>query len=120
MELRLALMYSEGVVKRGLDVSRMVELCATAPAKRFGIYPQKGSIAVGSDADIVVFDPDCQVTVSHQMLHENVDYTPYEGLQLTGYPKMTIVRGQLIMKDGNFLGRPGQGKFLKRSLPQLG
>ena len=114
MELRLAQMYSEGVVKRGLSAQRIVELCSAAPARCFGIYPQKGTIAVGSDADIVIFDPEIKLTVFQEMLHENVDYTPYEGMYLKGYPFMTISRGEIIAYNGDFVGELGRGRFLKR------
>lgn len=117
VELRLALMYSEGVVKRGMSPNRIVELCSTAPAKLFGIYPRKGLLAPGSDADIVIFDPEAQMTVTHDLLHENVDYTPYEGIELMGYPTMTISRGKIVMHEGTFVGQAGAGEFLKRSLP---
>jgi dihydropyrimidinase len=114
VELRLAQMYSEGVVKRGLSIQRMVELCSTAPAKIFGIYPQKGTLAPGSDADLVIFDPNKKLKVSHAMLHENADYTPYEGMELTGYPTMTISRGKIIAENGQFKGSTNHGRFLKR------
>lgn len=117
VELRLALMYSEGVVKRGMSPTTLVRICATTPAKRFGVYPRKGVIAVGSDADIVLFDPQRKLVVSQTLLHERVDYTPYEGRELQGYPHMTISRGKVIMLDGAFLGSKGEGRFLKRSLP---
>jgi dihydropyrimidinase len=114
VELRLALLHSEGVVKRGMSLNRMVEVASTAPARCFGIYPQKGTIAVGSDADIVLFDPVRKVKVTHALLHEQVDYTPYEGMELTGYPVMTISRGEVIVREGTFLGAEGRGRFLKR------
>lgn len=116
VELRLALMYSEGVVKRGLSQNALVKLCSTAPAKRFGIYPRKGLLAAGSDADIVIFDPNRSLTVTKNLLHENVDYTPYEGIEVQGYPTMTISRGAIVMKEGEFVGQKGAGQFLKRSL----
>jgi len=119
VELRLALMYNEGVRKRGMDICRMVEVCSTAPARIFGLYPKKGTIAVGSDADLVVFDPKRKLRVTHAMLHENVDYTPYEGLELTGYPELTFSRGELIAQDGEFIGTPGRGRFQMRKLGEL-
>lgn len=117
VELRLALMYSEGVVKRGMSPSTLVQVCSTAPAKRFGIFPRKGLLAAGSDADVVIFDPNRRLTVTKSMLHEHVDYTPYEGIELRGYPKMTISRGSIVMKDGEFTGQEGAGRYLKRDLP---
>jgi dihydropyrimidinase len=83
------------------------------------MYPRKGVIAVGSDADIVLIDPNLKKTITFDMLHENTDYTPYEGLEVTGYPVMTISRGEIIVRDGKFLGQKGRGKFLKCGLPIL-
>ncbi|MDR1015210.1 MAG: dihydropyrimidinase [Coriobacteriales bacterium] len=119
VELRLPLLYSEGVVRRGMPLSRMVELCSTLPAKRFGVFPQKGTIAVGSDADLVLFDPARKVRVTHALLHERVDYTPYEGFELTGWPVMTLSRGEVIVREGEFLGSEGRGRYLHRALPDL-
>ncbi|MCL1847796.1 MAG: dihydropyrimidinase [Coriobacteriia bacterium] len=114
VELRLSLIHSEGVVKRGLGLERFVELCCAAPAQRFGLYPKKGVLAVGSDADVVIFDPDKEVTITHDLLHERVDYTPYEGMRITGYPRTTISRGEIIVQDGRFNATKGRGRFLKR------
>ncbi|MDR1421270.1 MAG: amidohydrolase family protein [Coriobacteriales bacterium] len=119
VELRLALMHSEGVVKRDMSLSRFVALTSTLPARRFGLYPQKGTIAVGSDADIVLFDAGREVEVTHELLHEHVDYTPWEGWHVTGWPIMTFSRGVAIMKAGEFIGREGQGRYLHRALPDL-
>jgi dihydropyrimidinase len=83
------------------------------------MYPKKGVIAVGSDADLVIIDPGLKITLAHGILHENTDYTPYEGIPLTGYPVMTFSRGEIIVRDGKFIGNKGRGKFLKRSLPDL-
>lgn len=119
VELRLALIHSEGVVKRGLPLQRFVDICSTAPARHFGLYPQKGLLAPGSDADVVIFDPQKTVQVTHSLLHERVDYTPYEGMQLFGYPITTISRGRIIAQNGSFVGTKGQGRFLTCGLPQL-
>ena len=118
VEARLALLFSEGVSKGRISVNRLVDLCATRPAKLFGLYPQKGTIAVGSDGDFVLFDPNKKVTLTKSLLHENVDYTPYEGMALTGFPVMTISRGEVIVKNGEFLGKKGRGQFMKRTLFQ--
>ena len=118
VEARLALLFSEGVSKGRISVNRLVDLCATRPAKLFGLYPQKGTIAVGSDGDSVLFDPNKKVTLTKSLLHENVDYTPYEGMALTGFPVMTISRGEVIVKNGEFLGKKGRGQFMKRTLFQ--
>jgi len=114
VEARIALMYSEGVVKNRISINRFVDVVSTAPAKLFGIYPQKGSISVGTDADLMVIDPERKVIIRQKDLHENVDYTPYEGMELRGYPVMTISRGEIIMEDGKFTGQRGRGRFLKR------
>ncbi|MFX7816449.1 amidohydrolase family protein, partial [Acinetobacter baumannii] len=86
-------LFSEGVGKGRIDLNRFVALTATDPAKMYGLYPRKGTIAIGSDADIAVWDPHRQVTVSNSMLHHDVDYTPYEGMKLTGWPVLTLSRG---------------------------
>jgi dihydropyrimidinase len=115
VELRMPLMYSEGVVKRGMDPRRFVRLCCTEPARRFGVFPQKGTLATGSDGDVLVFDPARRLTVTHGILHEDVDYTPYEGLELFGYPETTISRGEVIAHKGRFVGQAGRGRYLRRS-----
>lgn len=98
-----------------ISFNKAIELCAYNPAKIYGCAPQKGSIAVGGDADIVVYDPNKKFTVSKDNMHSDVDYTIWEGLELKGYPVMTFSRGKLVFKDGEFLGKPGWGKFIKRS-----
>lgn len=116
IEARLSLIYSFGVGSGRISLNRWVEICATAPAKIFGMYPQKGILAPGADADVVVFDPDKEVTLTHSMLHEHVDYTPYEGMTLQGYPAVTIRRGEVLVQDGKFVGGKGGGRFLPRAL----
>jgi dihydropyrimidinase len=119
IEERIALMYGEGVAKKRISLRRFTELCCTNPAKIFGMYPQKGVIRAGSDADIVVIDPDKKLTLKKGMLHENVDYTVYEGMDLPGYPVYTVSRGEVIVRDGVFTGKAGRGRFIRRSLPAL-
>jgi dihydropyrimidinase len=114
IEERIPLMFSEGVSKKRLSLRRFTDLCCTNPAKLFGLYPQKGVITPGSDADLVIIDPEKQVTLAQAMLHSNVDYSAYEGFTLTGWPVCTISRGEVIVKDGEFLGKAGRGRFLKR------
>lgn len=114
IEARLALLHTFGVGQNRLSLNRWVDVCCTAPARLLGLYPRKGTLAPGADADIVVFDPEQQVTLSHAMLHERVDYTPYEGMALRGYPRLTIARGDVIVQDGAFVGQPGRGRFLPR------
>ena len=114
VETRMPVIFSEGVMKGRISINKFVEVTSTNPAKIYGMYPQKGTIAVGSDADIVIIDKDKEVTITKSMLHENVDYTPYEGMKVKGYPVMTIVRGKVIVKDNEFIGEEGYGKFIKR------
>ncbi len=112
IESRLALLHSFGVLENRISLERWVEVCCTAPARIFGLYPQKGSLQEGSDADIVIFDPRQKRLLTHSLLHENVDYTPYEGMELIGYPISTFVRGNLQFHQGNFIGKAGNGRFL--------
>ncbi|MFJ3056592.1 dihydropyrimidinase [Herbaspirillum sp. NPDC087042] len=117
LETRMPILFSEGVVKGRIDLNRFVALTATDPAKMYGLYPRKGTIAIGSDADIAIWDPHRQVTVSNAMLHHDVDYTPYEGMQLTGWPVMTISRGEVVWNDGKVTDAFGRGQFLPCGLP---
>jgi len=114
VETMVPLMYTEGVGKRGFTVNELVSLVSTNPAKLFGMYPEKGTIAVGSDADLVVFDPDKKVTIRSKDLQTNCDWNPFEGWKLVGYPAVTISRGKVVAREGKFVGEVGHGKFLKR------
>jgi dihydropyrimidinase len=114
IESRLALLYTYGVRPGILSLNRWVQLCSTAPSEIFGLYPRKGSLAPGSDADIVIFDPEKSITISADLLHERVDYSPYEGLKLHGYPVITLRCGEVIVQEGVYLPDTGFGKFLKR------
>jgi dihydropyrimidinase len=114
IEERIPLMYSEGVAKKRLSLSRFARLCSTNPAKLFGLYPRKGVIKEGSDADLVIINPGRRVVLGKKMLHENVDYSCYEGFELAGYPECTVSRGEVIVRDGVFTGERGRGRFLKR------
>jgi len=93
-----------------------VALLATNPARIFGLYPRKGIISVGSDADIVLYDPRPQRQITSADLHMGLDYTIYEGWTCVGAPVMTILRGQVVVEDGKYVGTPGQGEFLKRQV----
>jgi dihydropyrimidinase len=115
IETRLSLVYDGGVRPGRISLNRFVELTSTSPAKIFGLFPRKGTIAPGSDADIVVFDPNRTITLAAKTLHMNVDYNPYEGRQVTGATDTVISRGRLVVEDGKFVGRKGGGSFLKRS-----
>jgi dihydropyrimidinase len=119
IELRIPIMYSFGVADNRITLEKFVELTSTNVAKIFGLYPQKGSIIAGADADLVIFDSHKECTVSVDMLHENVDYTPYEGFKLQGYPIATFSRGDLIAENGKYVGKEGRGKFIKRGAPQI-
>lgn len=114
IETRMSLLHDGGVVKGRISPNRFVELTSTGPAKLFGLFPRKGTIAPGSDADIVIFDPDRKLTLSHETLHQRVDYTPYEGRVVQGATETVISRGEVIVDGGRFLGRPGRGEFLRR------
>lgn len=114
IESRLALLHTFGVHAGRLSPNHWVELCCTNPARIFGLYPQKGSLVPGGDADLVIFDPNKKMILRKEILHENVDYTPYEGFELRGFPETTIVAGEIIARGGNFLGRKGNGRYIHR------
>jgi dihydropyrimidinase len=115
IEHRMSLIYSGGVAKGRFSVNRFVQLVSTAPAKLFGLYPRKGTVAVGSDADLVIFDPDRKHTISAKTHHMRVDYSMFEGIQVTGMPDIVLSRGRVIVEADKFLGRPGGGEFVKRA-----
>ncbi|MEA3358367.1 MAG: dihydropyrimidinase [Thermodesulfobacteriota bacterium] len=114
IENRLCLIYNEGVNKGRISVNRFVDLVSTTPAKLFGLYPEKGTVAIGSDADLVIFDPKKNFKITAETNHHNVDYTPYEGYEGNGVPRIVISKGKVLVRDGKFLGKPGQGKYIKR------
>jgi dihydropyrimidinase len=114
IETRIPLMFSEGVMQYKISLNRFVEINCTNPAKVMGLYPQKGVLKEGSDADIVIIDPDKEVVLTNDLLHQNIDYTPYDGFKLEGYPVLTMSRGKVIVKDNEFIGEKGSGKFIKR------
>jgi dihydropyrimidinase len=114
IETRLTLVHNGGVRNGRLNLNRFVELCSTTPAKMFGLFPRKGTIAVGSDADIVLFDPNRRQTLGVKTLHMKVDYNPYEGTTVHGSPSMVIAGGKVVIEDGTFVGKKGDGRFLKR------
>src|SRR2546423_1778838 len=119
VEHRYSLIYSGGVAAGRFNVNRFVELVATTPAKIFGLYPRKGTIAVGSDADIVIFDPNREHTISVETHHMRVDYSMFEGLKVKGMPDIVLSRGRVLVKDNKFDGKPGSGEFIKRSTYNL-
>jgi len=118
IELRLPLLFSEGVGQGRLDLNTFVALTATNHAKVYGLYPKKGTIAVGSDADIAVWDPERETEITAEMLHDNVGYTPYEGRRLRGWPMTVLSRGRFVIKDGELVARRGSGQFLPCGLSE--
>jgi dihydropyrimidinase len=113
IETRLYLLW-EGVRAKKIGLNRFVEITSTAPARIFGLYPRKGTIAVGADADLVVWDPEKRHTLSQKTLHMRVDYSPYEGREMVGAPSVVMQRGRVLVRDGSFHGKPGMGQFLRR------
>jgi dihydropyrimidinase len=117
IELRMPLLFSEGVGKGRIDINQFVALTATNAAKLYGLYPRKGTIAIGSDADLALWDADREVDVTASMLHDNAGYTPYEGMKLKGWPVTVISRGDVICDEGKLTAKPGRGQFLKCASP---
>jgi len=115
VENRLQLLYHHGVNLGRLSLNRFVELVATTPAKLFGLFPRKGTLAPGSDADIVVWDPNANHTITAKTHHMRVDYSMFEGFTVKGNAKVVMSRGEVLVDDGSYLGRPGRGQFLKRA-----
>ena len=115
IEHRMSLIYSGGVAKGRFSVNRFVELVSTTPAKLFGLYPRKGTIAVGSDADLVIFDPNGKHTISCKTHHMRVDYSMFEGIEVTGMPDVVLSRGNVVVEGNQFRGRAGAGQFLRRA-----
>ena len=118
IETRLTLVHNGGVRPGRISMNRFVELCSTTPARMFGLFPRKGTIAVGSDADLVVFDPNRQATLGVKTLHMKVDYNPYEGTIVQGAPATVISNGAVIIDGDRFVGRKGAGRFLRRGPSQ--
>ena len=118
IETRLTLVHDGGVRSGRITMNRFVELCSTTPAKMFGLFPRKGTIAIGSDADIVVFDPNRKATLGVKTLHMKVDYNPYEGRTVQGSPSTVIVNGHVVIEGDAFVGRKGAGRFLARGPSQ--
>src|SRR5215471_15059869 len=114
VEHRVSLIYDGGVVQNRISLNRFVELTSTAAAKIFGLFPKKGTIAVGSDADIVIFDPSREQTISAETHHMRVDYSAYEGRTVQGVVETVLSRGDVVVENGVFKGKPGNGQFLRR------
>jgi dihydropyrimidinase len=115
VEHRMSLIFDGGVAQKRISLNRFVELTSTAAAKIFGLFPKKGTIAIGSDADIVIFNPDREDVISAGTHHMRVDYSAYEGRRVRGVSEIVMSRGNVIVENGEFKGRPGAGRFLKRS-----
>lgn len=115
IEDRLSILFSEGVNKGRISLNQFVDMTSTKTAKLFGLYPKKGTIAVGSDADLVLFDPSAERTISAETHHMAVDYNAFEGLQVTGQPVSVLSRGEFVVKDKQFAGQAGKGKYQKRA-----
>lgn len=117
VEPRLAVMYHEMVTERGYPLERFVDLVSTNAARIMGLYPRKGAIAVGSDADITLLDPTVRRQVRLEDLHES-DYSPWEGHDVSAWPCLTVLRGKVVVEDGQFLGDASDGRYLKRAIPE--
>ena len=117
LETRAPLLFSEGVSAGRISVERFVALNSTNAARIYGLYPRKGTICVGADADIAIWDPQKTVTIRNADLHHNVDYTPFEGMTVRGWPVLVLLRGEVICKDNELHGRKGRGQFLECGTP---
>jgi dihydropyrimidinase len=114
VEDRVNLMYTYGVRRGALDIHRFVDALSTRPAKLFGLFPRKGTIAIGADADLVVYDPDYRGTISAATQHSNNNYNGFEGFRIEGRPSHVTVRGRVQVRDGVFVGEPGRGRMIRR------
>ncbi len=120
VETRLPILFSEGVMKKRITLAQFAALTATNHAKAYGLHPKKGEIAIGADADIVLWDPSITRKIAHDDLHDGSDYTPYEGIEVTGWPVMTILRGRVVVENGKLAAEKGVGEFLARPPSSLG
>ena len=119
LETRLPLLFSEGVQAGRIDIHQFVALTSTNAAKLYGLYPRKGTIAIGSDADLVIWDSEREVTIRNADLHHAVDYTPYEGMTVKGWPAITLLRGEEVWSAGEFRGQAGRGEFIRCAKPAI-
>ncbi|MDR4946665.1 dihydropyrimidinase [Neobacillus cucumis] len=115
IEDRVSILFSEGVKKGRISLNQFVDITSTRSAKLFGLYPKKGTIAIGADADIVIFDPTVERVISAESHHMAVDYNAFEGMKVTGEPVSVLSRGEFVIRDKQFVGKPGAGQFLKRA-----
>ncbi len=114
MEERVRIMFSEGVVKGRITMPQMVKYLCTNPCRMYGLYPEKGTLLPGRDADLVILDPNKERTITHADMHSAVDYTAYEGFHVKGDIDLVMQRGNVIAKDNKFLGKRGDGRYIKR------
>lgn len=114
LEDRVNLYYTRGVKTGKIDIQRFVDTASTQAAKLFGLFPRKGAIKIGSDADLVVYDPSYRGTISAKTHQMNIDYNSFEGMQIGGRPDVVTVRGKVAARDGQFVGEFGRGQFLQR------
>ena len=119
VETRLPILFSEGVGKGRITLNEFVALTATNHAKTYGLYPKKGSISVGGDADIAIWDPSHEVTIAQPLMHGGSDYTPYEGIEVKGWPVSTMLRGRFVVRDGVLVGQEGAGEYVPREKSPL-
>jgi dihydropyrimidinase len=119
VESRLPILFSEGVGRGRITLNEFVALTATNHARTYGLYPRKGTIAIGCDADIAIWDPEREVTISQALMHGAADYTPYEGIAVKGWPVATMVRGRFVVRDGALIGREGAGQYVTRAKSPL-
>jgi len=116
LETRLALLFSEGVLKNKISINKFVEITSSKPAKIYGLYPKKGSILIGADADLVIWDSNIKKIIRNIDLNHSVDYTPYENMLVNAWPNTVICRGSIIIQEGNLVTKRGHGKFLKSKI----
>ncbi|MGD9581558.1 MAG: dihydropyrimidinase [Vampirovibrionia bacterium] len=119
IEERIPLLFSEGVIKRNLNLNKFVAITSSLPAKIFGLYPEKGNLNINSDADIVIYNPHKEWIISHKTQHHACDYNVFEGMKVTGKPELVISNGEVTIRDDEFIGKKGRGKFIKRNASTL-
>lgn len=119
VQTSIGLLYGEGVLKGKISMARFVEVTCANPARLFGLWPRKGSLSVGGDADLIVLDPHRTVRIDQESMASRSGFEPYAGREVTGWPILTMIRGQVVMRDGIMLDKPPQGKFRARNLPDL-
>lgn len=117
LETRLPLLFSEGVLRERIGINTFVALTSTNAAKLYGLNPRKGTIAVGSDADMVIWNTSASVTIANAMLHHDVDYTPYEGIVVNAWPDITLSRGEVVWSNPDMLASAGRGQYLRAARP---